>query len=560
MSLASQSDSTAAAQPLYTSHVQPGPVITAREWRWVAAVSAAILILTSLPYLAGYGAETDDLVFGGAVYDRQDYSLHLSVMQQGARGAWQYQTLVTSDPHRAGLVRLLYLALGHAARLAGLSLPAVYHAARLALGAAALAAVYLFAARCLRPIALRRTALLFFGLGSGLGWLMLSLGWTLRPDLSPIDFWLIDAYGFFSLLAFPHFAAVIALLAIAFERLAAYFEAGRGRDLLFAAAAGVGLQLVQPFAPWVLDVAAASLAVLRGMRSRRTLTALGVLGASQAPYFIYSVRLFGADPVWASIQDQTVTLSPPPTAYVLGYGLLAPLAVWGAVKVLRRRAGEASGLAATWLLAAFALAYLPWNLQRRFTEGVMAPLAILAAWGLGCGLLPAARRWLGSRRQAGVWRHRRNLSLALVAAAASISSLTLALAGAALALSHPPQIFDPASIYTAAERLQAIAAWEEPMMAAERTGLILAADIGQRVVLGHVIETPFYTERSADVRAFFDPATTDLARRELLRTCRCRYVFAGPFERELGAWDPARAKYLEAVIVEEDVTVYRVRP
>jgi len=382
----------------------------------------------------------------------------------------------------------------------------------------------------------------------------------LRPDLSPIDFWLIDAYGFFSLLAFPHFAAVIVLLAVAFDHLAAYFEAGRGHDLLFAAAAGVGLQVVQPFAPWVLDVAAASLAVLPSMRSRRTLTALGVLGASQVPYFIYSARLFGADPVWASIQAQTVLLSPPPTAYVLGYGLLAPLAAWGAVKALRRRAGEASRLAATWLLAAFALAYLPWNLQRRFTEGVMAPLAILAALGLGYGLLPAARRWFGSRRQAGVWRRRRNLSLALVAGAASISSLTLALAGAALALTRPPQIFDPASIYTAAEQLQAIAAWGEPILAAERTGLILASHIGQRVVLGHVIETPFYAERSADVRAFFDPATTDPTRLALLDTCGCRYVFYGPYERELGTWDPGQANYLEAAIVEQDVTVYRVRP
>jgi hypothetical protein len=540
--------------------MRPAPLITGKEWRWVAALSAAILTLTSLPYLAGYAAETDDLVFGGAVYDRQDYSVHLSTMQQGARGGWQYEILVTSDPHPAGRVRLLYLALGHAARVTGLSLPTVYHTARLALGAAALAAVYLFAARCLRPIALRRTALLFFGLGSGLGWLQLLLGWNLRPDLSPIDFWLIDAYGFFSLLAFPHFAAVIALLAIAFERLAAYFEAGRGRDLLFAVAAGVGLQWVQPFAPWVLDLAAASLAVRPGMRSRTTLTALGVLGASQAPYFIYSVRLFGGHPVWASFQAQNVTLSPPPAAYILGYGVLAPLAVWGAVKALRRRAGEASGLAATWLLAAFALAYLPWNLQRRFTEGVMAPLAILAALGLGYGLLPAARRWFGSRRQAGVWRRRRNLSLALVAGAASISSLTLALAGAALALTRPPQIFDPASIYTAAERLQAMAAWEEPILAAERTGLILAAHIGQRVVLGHVIETPFYAERSADVRAFFDPETTDAARRDLLRACSCRYVFHGPYEQELGTLDPARADYLEPVIVEQDVTIYRVRP
>ncbi|MGH2625773.1 MAG: hypothetical protein ACRDHY_03880 [Anaerolineales bacterium] len=540
--------------------MQSDPEITGREWRWVAAISAAILILSSLPYLAGHAAATDDLVFSGAVYDRQDYAFHLSTMQQGARGSWQYQILVTADAHPAGLVRLLYLGLGHAARLSGLTLPAVFHAARLAFGAAALAAVYLFAARCLRPVALRRTALLFFGLGSGLGWLQLPLGWNLRPDLSPIDFWLIDAYGFFSLLAFPHFAAVIALLPLGFDRLAAYLEAGRRRDLLLAAAAGVGLQFLQPYAPWILDLTAVSLAVRPRYPNRRLLAALLALGLAQAPYFLYVVRLFSHDPVWASIQDQTLTLSPPPAAYLLGYGILTPLAVWGAAKLLRRGAGTARRLAVTWPLAAFALAYLPWNLQRRFTEGVMVPLAILAALGLGYGLLPAVRRWLGRQRRAGEWRRRRNLSLAFFAGAASISSLVLAVGGAALAASRPPEIYDPASIYTAAERLQATAGWQEPVVTAERTGSILAAHIGQRVVLGHVIETPFYPERSAQVRAFFSSGTADSARRGWLLDCGCRYVFFGPYERELGAWDPGQAPFLEPVITVEDVTVYGVRP
>lgn len=536
----------------------PSPLITPREWRWVAAVSAAILILSCLPYLAGYAAETDDAVFGGAVYDRQDYSFHLSAMQQGARGAWQYEILVTSDPHPAGLVRLLYLALGHAAALFGLSLATVYHAARLAFGAAALAYVYRFAARCMRPIALRRMALLFFGLGSGLGWVQLLLGWNLRPDLSPIDFWLIDAYGFFSLLAFPHFAAVIALLAMAFDRLAAYSEAGRVRDLLSLAVLGVGLQLLQPYAPWVLDLTALFLLARPHPRFGRILPALLVLGLSQAPYFLYVIRFFGSDPAWISVREQTVTLSPPPAAYLLGYGLLAPLAVWGAVKALPGRVGEAARLAASWPLAAFALAYLPWNLQRRFTEGVMAPLAILAALGLGYGLLPAVRRWRRPRR-AGEWRRRRNLSLASVASAASISSLTLAVAGAALASGRPRQLFDEAAVYAAADRLQASAAWDEPVLAAERTGSILAAYLGQRVVLGHVIETPFFAERSRDVRAFFDPTTVDTGRRELLARCGCRYVFYGPYEREAGTWDPAQAEYLEIVITVDDVTLYRVR-
>jgi hypothetical protein len=202
---------------------------------------------------------------------------------------------------------------------------------------------------------------------------------------------------------------------------------------------------------------------------------------------------------------------------------------------------------------------LPWNLQRRFTEGVMVPLAILAALGLGHGLLPVVRRFLASRLGAGAWRRVRNLVLPTAAGAASLSSLVLALGGVAFALTRSAEAFDPASISVAAERLQAISEWDETVLATEPTSRILAATIGRRVVVGHVIETPFYRERSRQVESFFDAQTGSKARRDLLRMCRCAFVFYGPYERELGDWDPDKEDFLEAVFTVEDVTVYRVQ-
>jgi hypothetical protein len=436
----------------------------------------------------------------------------------------------------------------------------MYHAARTVLGAAALAAFYAFSARCLRPVALRRTAFLFFALGSGVGWLQLSLGWNLRPDLSPIDFWLIDGYGFFSLMVFPHFAAVLALLAWGFDRLSAYLASGKTCDLVGMAAAGVALQLVQPFAPWILDLAAVTLALTPKIGGRRLLPALVLLAVTQAPYFTYSLTLFRSSPAWLSFQEQNVTLSPPPLAYVLGYGILAPLAAWGAVIAFRRSTAVGGRVAATWSMVAFALAYLPWNLQRRFTEGVMIPLAILAAMGLGYGLLPTMRRLLRATLNRRSWRRVRNLTLPASAAVASISSLILAVGGAVFAQSRPEALFEPASVLSAASRLRSVANWDQPVMAAESTGRILAAAIGQRVYVGHIIETPFYSLRSNEVRAFFDVRTLDSARLDILGRCGCVYLFYGPYEKELGAWNPADADFLRRTISIDGVRVYRLVP
>ncbi|MEX0788127.1 MAG: hypothetical protein WD040_04945 [Anaerolineales bacterium] len=540
--------------------MRAGPIISSGEWRWIAAISAVVLVLTSLPTIAGYAAQTPEERFNGSVYDPQDVAIHLSAMQQGFRGSWQYQILVTADAHPAGWIRTLYLGLGHASRVTGLSLALMYHAARVVFGAAALAAFYVFAARCLRPVVLRRTAALFFALGSGLGWLQLPLGLNLRPDLSPIDFWLIDGYGFFSLMVFPHFAAVLALLAWGFDRASAYFAEGKPRDLAGMALAGIALQLVQPFAPWILDLTVLTLALAPKIGVRRTLPALLTLAVSQAPYFAYSLTLFGSSPAWRSIQEQTVTLSPPPFGYVLGYGILTPLAIWGAVIAFRRSTARGARLAATWSMVAFALAYLPWNLQRRFTEGVMIPMAILAATGLGYGLLPAVRRLLRARLDHRRWRRARNLTLPASAAVASISSLILAVGGAVFVQSRPEALFDPAPVHAAAARLRTVAVWDQPVMAAERTGQILAAAIGQRVFVGHIIETPFYVQRSDELRSLFDLRTHDSVRLDILSRCGCAYVFFGPYERELGGWNPTGADFLRRTISIDGIRVYRLVP
>jgi hypothetical protein len=118
-------------------------------------------------------------------------------------------------------------------------------------------------------------------------------------------------------------------------------------------------------------------------------TALACLVA--APVVVYSLVVFGVNPVMRTWSAQNLVLSPHPLQYVAGYALIGLLAIWGAVYILRRRDEMALRLVA-WAIAIPPLLYLPFNLQRRLIEGWQVPLAVLAALGLTRYVLPAWRR------------------------------------------------------------------------------------------------------------------------------------------------------------------------
>src|SRR5207248_10882570 len=79
------------------------------------------------------------------------------------------------------------------------------------------------------------------------------------------------------------------------------------------------------------------------------------------------------------------TLSPPFRLYLKGYGLLLPLAAYGLLALLRSRGVRAQPhalLLPVWVVAGFAIAYLPVPFQRKLVMGLHFPLALLAGLGI----------------------------------------------------------------------------------------------------------------------------------------------------------------------------------
>jgi hypothetical protein len=538
------------------------------EWRWAAAVALVALALSTVPYAVGYLAQPPDMVFIGAVYDEEDYYSHLAKMQQGMQGTWQYHVLFTPEDHPGAYINLFYIALGHLTAALGLSPVLVYHLTRVLCAMALLLAIYWFVALFVPDRGTRRVAYLLACFSSGLGWLVLLItrSYTLG-GITPVDFWFIEMYTFFIVLTFPHTCLAQVAHLFAFACMVRLLRGERGwHTWLVAAGAGLVLTVVHPYSLLPLD---ASLALYwlyllirhRGEAVRRLLWLLG-FALLPLPLVIYDYLDIASNPVLRAWQAQSYTLSPPPLHYLLGYGLVLMLAVWGGFLVFRDREEMGASLA-LWLLAVAPLLYIPlvFHLQRRMIEGVHVPLSVLAAVGLDRGLLPVVQRswlagWFGRHRYP---RHRfRQLISRLLLAFTTpstwylLASLSLAAAGG----------YGP--LYHSCAEVEAVL-WlgqhsspRDTVLSSYEIGGYIPARIGHRVFWGHWAESIHLPQKRSEAQAFYsDSATFD--RTALLTRYGIAYVFHGSRERNIGGFDPAAVPWLEQVCQKGDAAVYQVK-
>jgi hypothetical protein len=534
-------------------------LITRGEWRWLIIASVFVLSLSSIPYIAGYLSQTPEQVYSGVVFSRMDYNVHLASIHAGLRGEWAYPLLHTSERTTPSYVKMTFILVGQIGRVLPFSAPALFEITRWVFGLWMLITFYIFAARFLESLALRRSAFLLLALGSGVGWLMFALKWQPEAEVSPIDFWLIDLYGFFSLLALPHICAVSALMWSAALTYLDFQKSGAWRHLLLTVMIVVIMQAMQPFAPLVVDVVLAAYVSLQGWRARRIklrdVIGLCVVAASQLPLLIYATRIFYFDPIWRGHTLLYITPSPSPLYYALGLGALGVYAILGMWRVARRRFAEAH-LLLIWILVVIVLIYLPTNFQRRFTEGVMGPIAALGAMGLGCTVLPSLRKvkpWFLNYP----FRRARNLVLILALLFAMPSTFYLVSGGTVLMTIRDPKIFDRAEVVAGIKWLGANSKPDDVALSSERVGGVIPMWIGHRVYLGHPIETVNYPVKLEAVKKFYSTMSDD-ERKTLLAQCDCRFVFYSPHERELGSFNPDAANYLNRVFASGTTVVYEV--
>jgi hypothetical protein len=527
--------------------------VTRREWIWVTALAVLVVAASTLPYLAGYLAQTADMRFGGALLDRVDYHSYLAKMWQGYRGEWRYRLLFTPEPHQGAYLYVFYVGLGHLARLSGLGLPLTYQIARVVFAFWMLLLVYWFMAYFVASVRTRRAAFLLATIASGLGWLTEVLAPTPPGGVSPMDFWLLDGFTYLAVLTSPHFCAAVGLLLVIFLLLLKRPDGPRVLEGGLAVLASLALGLIHPYILLLADLLPLMFWGVQGLRKRRLawrgIATVIAMGLTQAPLLAYDLWVFRTQPVFSAWSAQNVTLSPPPLVYLGGYGVLLALGAIG-TGVWARRGGQGLAFPLLWIGLVAVLAHLPWNLQRRFLEGIQVPLGLLAGVGVVEGLLPQPEGQQPGRLR---W-----LALPLVLALTAMSNLYLTAGLATAAATRPSALFWSADLLAGVDWLEENSSWEETVLSSFESGNLITARIGHRVVVGHWMETVNYEEKREAADRFFAAATPNSERLRLLERYSVSYVFYGPYEQALGNFEPANANYLAPVFTLHNVNVYQV--
>jgi len=539
--------------------------MTKREIAQVIGLGLTVVLISSIPYVLGYLFEAQGLEFGGFLVDLDDSYSHLAKMQQGASGGWRYRILFTSEDHTGAYINTFYVGLGRASSLLGLTVMQTYQLARLFCGLSLLAMAYIFLSRFLASTSRRLVAYALICLSSGLGWLVFLSGSSLLGGVSPIDFWLMDAYTFFTVFTFPHLSAATALLLLFFALALRYFGTFELPALILGGLTLLGLSVIHPFAPLLVDsvlVAYWAILLLRRRRiPQREARAILIWALTPVPLIAYYYRAFASDPVFRTWSSQNILPSPPLAHLLLGYGIVFLLAMGGVAHVIRRKDERGLFLVA-WVTSTGVLLYLPFTLQRRMIEGLHIPLCVLATVGLFEYLLPATMNagWL---HRFANWRGYgkdglRRLVVFSVTVATFPSNLYLLSAATIPALQHDAALYYRHGEIEAVDWLGKNTDPTDTVLASYEIGRLIPARSGHRVFMGHCIETVEVERKRLLAESFFQDSTTDSARLDLLAQYGIKYVFHGPAERQLGAFDPSAVPYLRRVYNGSAVAVYCV--
>ncbi|MBN8635866.1 MAG: hypothetical protein J0M07_11130 [Anaerolineae bacterium] len=472
--------------------------------------------------------------------------------------------------------------------------------------------MYAFIAAFTRSIKTRRLALTLATFGGGIGWLLALTGNNGLLGSLPIDVYVPEGFSFLVLFGLPHIAlGRAALLGMLLAMMKASADPtpqplpefgegsqpippsprlrGRGGQgvrgslwLLLAIACGYVVALAVPFYLALAYVILGAWGLAAWLLNRRFPTRLfwrgvlvGLLTLPIVAYFAWQFVIIDELAVWSSQNDLP---SPHPLHYVFGYALLALPAVVAVWRVMRMKPhppspspggeGEQSPLALGrgdlgvrlslllgWLLVVPILVYLPINVQRRMSEGVIVPLAILAAIGL---------RWMARRIRFG-----RALKYALTGAALMTSVFLLF--GGFLAASNPGRpIFRPAEEIAAFDWLAAHAEPDAVILTAPETGNAIPVYTSLRTYMGHGPETLYWQQKTETLTRFYRGELTAAERAELFSVTTqdsafalsyyrlaVRYVYFGERERALAGDSMAWADGLTLIYDVDGVQIYR---
>jgi hypothetical protein len=343
------------------------------EYKHAIVISLLIILLVNLPLIYFSFFPKDELVFlGRRVINSQDLYTYLSYIEQSKTGSIFLQNMYTTEPQTATLVRPSYVLIGKVARLLDLTPIVAYHGARVLFSFLFCFVLFCFIKNFFEKQSERLLAFVIVLLSSG--W-----GAFLYKFFNSSDLWIPESNTFLSLGESPHFILTQTLMLCAILLFVKYVSERKIKYCI-----GVFLCLF-PIAfehPFDLLVIVPTLFISIWWHKKKfpskgivLLCALCLSGLSYAFLQQY------LNPLFAKEQLQGASISPAPLYYLIGYGFLIPLAIRGGETVFTSK-NIFWKICIVWVFLGAIALYAPVTFQRRMSEGLHIPIALLASLGI----------------------------------------------------------------------------------------------------------------------------------------------------------------------------------
>lgn len=524
-------------------------------WGQSAGLIAALLAVTSLPYVYARLSAPADLVYTGLMFDVPDHAQYWSWVT-ASRHALFISNTMTPEPNAPIFMNPMMWLLSRAQIAFGLSFPALFQWWRVAT-IIMLVPLLLVFVRVMMPERDRRaTALLITLLGSGFGWVWVMIKrWSAAADVRwPQDLYTVEPNTFWAMLSYPFISLAHALI---LATMLGAWLAHRGKGwpaYLLAVGGAASLSLSHTYDLITVYVVLAAYGLFEWIRRRQLPVRLAAAGmmivAASAPAALYYQQLTTGDPLWRSILSQYSNAGVwTPRHFHLIVLMGAPLLL--ALVGLNPRDGwtDERRFVTIWAATGLCLIYLPVVYQIKLLSAWQFPIAVLAAHAWHERMAPVLER-----------RTSRRWAVAALVVTVSLTNVYLfAWRFIDLGRHAPPY-------YLHDDEVEALA-WLSRN--AQSSDVVLApAEIGQfvpnygasRAYLAHWAMTNRFYERRANVERFFAADTPERWREQLVTSEKVTLVLRSGWPPALDAtYDPGKSSAFELLFSRPRAQVYRVR-
>jgi hypothetical protein len=437
-------------------------------------------------------------VFTGHFAGGSDYYTFLTKMKWGYDGHWLYENRYTPEPTQRVPIYFFYLFLGHAARILGLTLPAMFLLTDFVLAAIA----FMLMLRLLKDDSIHSLIFAVFAFPN----IDITARFAAKLFSMPERFFYLypSAMSFFM---FPHYIIDF----IGFILVLGGAKDGINRNGIIKGISGTYLLLIiHPFLLASAYLIPLLYTVLFDRNRIKTVLLYEIIiGLAGSPYLLILYKDFTTVP-WLIAWRQQATAKSSVIGILLSYGFPFATAVIYVIYLIVKEKTKTAGIWIAWLIAELALViFMPLTNKNEFMFALSVPVGILASRCIERinRIKPRVLSYILSIAMVSF-----NLMFALFPTVTVINSKQ-----------HKDSIYLPTE-YVAGLETMANESSDSVVLCRSDTGNLIPYYSGIRPFVGHISETINYKQKKAQADDLFSGKLTEQEIAEIIKEYNIRYV------------------------------------